>query len=309
MDSRRNQTDVTDILTMDYPFEYWDNRIQKLTPENPYDALDALFIHTHLADVFVTALTARMKRPNFAWYVIKEELPTREIYNILEVLKETVDGKTRYYVEKLVERPEGFCAVNLPDSWEENVDYETAFANQFLGCPAEFNFEDQTIEPVYDTEAYMALCNAVLNYWDETTNYLNDFKHGFRIIPFSWERLEWLYSEGLVEADTDLEAIRDQYREPESDWTFDFWRMAAATDSEPGTPVHLEVHTADIERCVAFSRLALKLLFNLFDRDHKQLLEEEIEELFGATMVGQGDTQSIIHEQYSFQTRFFEANE
>jgi len=306
MNSTRNQADVTDIWTMDYPFDYWDTRIQKLSSGNPYDALDAVFIHSHLADVFVTALTARMKRPNFAWYVIKEELPTHEIYETLEILKETMEGEAQYYLEKLVERPEGFCSVNLPDGWAENVDYEIAFANQFLGCPAEFNFDDETIDPLYDPEDYMAVCNAVLNYWNETTNYLNDFKHGFRIIPFSWERLEWLYSEGLVESNSSFEDIRDQYREPESDWTFDFWRMAAATDSKSGTPVHLEVHTADVERCVAFSKLTLKLLFNLFDREYKQMIGEEIEELFGGTVIGPDKSQSIIHEQYSFQTRFFE---
>jgi hypothetical protein len=294
---------------MDYPFDYWENRIQKLTPGNPHDALDALFLHSHLADVYVTALTARMKRPNFAWYVIKDELPTREIYSTLESLEETLDGETRYFVEKLLEKPEGFVSVDLPDGWAENVDYETAFANQFLGCPAEFNSSEQAIEPIYEPDGYMALCNLVLNYWDQTTDYLNDFKHGFRIIPFSWERLEWLYEEDLVAADVDLKTVQDGYTEPESDWTFDFWRMASASDSEPGTPVHVEIHTADIERCVAFSKLTLKLLFNLFDQERKKLFEEEFETLFGSRTVSPGDTQKLIHEQYSLETRFYENEE
>lgn len=81
---------------------------------------------------------------------IKNEIPTQEIYNTLEHLEETVDGKTRYYVEKLLSKQEGFVTVELPAGWDENVDYETAFANQFLGCPAAFNSEEQTIQPRYD---------------------------------------------------------------------------------------------------------------------------------------------------------------
>ena len=72
--------------------------------------------------------------------------------------------------------------------------------------------------------------------------------------------------------------------------------MATVTDSETGTTVHLEVHTADVEHSVAFSKLTLKLLFNLFDREHKRLIGEEIEELLRATVVGQADNQSVIQD-------------
>lgn len=308
MGEPRDSAGVGDIWTLDYPFDYWDNRIQKLDPENPHDALDAIFIHSHLADVYVTALTARINRPNFAWYVIKNELPTREIYNTLEHLEETVDGKTRYYVEKLLSKPEGFVTVELPDGWDENVDYETAFANQFLGCPADFNSEEQTIQPRYDPQGYMAVCNAVINYWDESRDFLNDFKHGFRVIPFTWERLEWLYENNLITADIDLEEVRANYDEPESDWTYDFWRMDVGSDTSVGTPVKLEIYTADINRCIAFSKLTLKLIFNLFDRQHKQLFEDAIEDIFGSMTVTQGENQSIIHQQYSLETRFYETS-
>lgn len=223
MDSPRDSAGVGDIWTRDYPFEYWENRIQKLYRENPHDALDAIFLHSHLADIYVTVLAARINRPNVAWYVIKNELPTREIYNTLEHLEETVDGETRYYVEKLLSKPEGFVTVDLPDEWAKNVGYETAFVNQFLGCPANFHFEKQTIEPLYDPQGYMAACNAVINYWDQTGDFLNDFKHGFRVIPFTWARLEWLYENNLITVDVGLEEVQENYTELASDWTYDFW--------------------------------------------------------------------------------------
>lgn len=308
MDSPYDSAGVGNIWNAHYPFDYWDNRIEKLNPHNPHDALDAIFVHSHLADVYVTILTAKMKRPDYAWYVIKNELPTYEIYSTLEELEETVSGETNYYLDKLLEKPEGLVTVELPDEWDENIDYETALANQFLGCPAEFNQEKQKIETLYDPRAYIAVCNSVINYWDENGALLNDFKHGFRIIPFNWETVEWLYENDIVSADVAIEEAKDNYDKIGSSWTYDFWRME--TDEEDaektGTPVNLEVHTADINKCIAFSRLILKLIYNLFDKSYKQTIESDLENLFGTKELGINSQIPIMHQQYSFQTTFRE---
>lgn len=84
--------------------------------------------------------------------------------------------------------------------------------------------------------------------------------------------------------------------------------MDVGSDTSVETPVKLEIHTADINRCIAFSKLTLKLIFNLFNRQHKQLFEDEIEDIFGSMTVTQGENQSIIHQQYSLETRFYESS-
>lgn len=57
----------------------------------------------------------------------------------------------------------------------------------------------------------MPVCNAVINYWDESRDFLNDFKHVFRVIPFTCKILDWLYENDLITADIDLEEVRANY--------------------------------------------------------------------------------------------------
>lgn len=82
--------------------------------------------------------------------------------------------------------------------------------------------------------------------------------------------------------------------------------MEVGNDAAVGTPVQLEIHTADIDRYLAFAKLTLKLIFNLFDQERTWRIEDEIEELFGSITVTQGENQRIIHQQYSLETQFYE---
>lgn len=303
----RGKPTVGDIWRKAYPFTYWKRRINKLELGNSHDALDALFIHSHLADTFATVLSARMRRPKNPWYAVKDELYTPDIYDTLETLKRTENGETRYFIEVLLEQPEGYVTLDLPEGWKENVDYETGFVNQFLGCPARFDEDAKHIETLYDPKGYMVVCNAVLNYWNEIGTLMNDFKHGFRILPFEWDHATWLFESDLINVETDIDALREGYTEMDADWKFDFWRMETGNDDEPGTPVTLEVHTVDVERCIAFSSLTLKLLYNIFDKNRTQKIGEDIELLFGSSEVRQGDSFTILHQQFEFESRFEES--
>lgn len=305
LDSPQDGAGVGNIWTAHYPFDYWDNRIAKLNPHNTQDALDAIFILSHLSDVFVTVLTAKMRRPDFVWYVIKNELkPTREIYNTLEHLEATFDGETQYYIDKLLNKPEDLAHVNMPEEWEENVDYDTAFVSEFLGCPAEIDEEANELQTYYDPRFYIAVCNSVVNYWDENGELLNDFKHGFRVIPFSWKTMEWLFESGVISADVTVEEVKEGYDTLDSDWTYDFWRMEVGKNNGEAIPIELEVHTADIHKCKTFSQLILKLVYNMFETGAALTIDDEIESIFGTDEIK--PQVPVMHQQYSLHTSFTE---
>ncbi|MFC6614828.1 hypothetical protein ACFQAS_07630 [Halopenitus salinus] len=46
------------------------------------------------------------------------------------------------------------------------------------------------IEFIDRPEKYVAACNAVVNFWKDHTQPLNDLKHGFRLLPFDRDTFE-----------------------------------------------------------------------------------------------------------------------
>lgn len=263
------RTEWFDIWQRDYPFTYWHNRIEKVNEYNSQDRLEALYITLQLADLYVHILAARFRNPHFPWLVVKEETRKWHIDKVLDALRIDHGDETPIHLGKLADEPEDLISFEYRDGMEDwDVDLYDWVAADLLGCPVEFDTENkELVFPTDDPAEYIAVCDAIVNFWDENSELLNDFKHGFRVIPFQLETLEYLADTYDIETDFEgdiVDRIRQEVlQEQTDDWTLLFWRMAT-NDAEDAVKVELNVHRAHIRKCMTFSRIILKLLHNLF---------------------------------------------
>jgi hypothetical protein len=304
MESNPHQSAVLNIWNANYPFDYWDNRIAKLNPHNSQDALDALFVLSHLTDIYVTVLTAKLRQPDFLWYTITDDTRIWDIENVLDELEGEKNGQDFYFIENILNQSENLIEIEPVGEWGDNLDPTTALVNQILGCPADFDEENKEISLYYEPEMYLAVSNAIVNYWAQNRGLLNDFKHGFRVLPFNWETVDYLISEGPAESQS-LDEIRQDYEEIDADWAFDFWKMEVGEEDNSVIPITLAVYTADVSRCKALSRLVLKLLYNLIDNQLALHISEEVDSIFHGSSDGMVP---ILHRQYSFNTKIEKEN-
>lgn len=292
MTNSQFQNPLMDIWKQNYPFEYWDNRIEKINRYNRQDKLETLFILSHLTDVYFHVLAAKLRNPSFPWFMVKEGTLPSDIKEVRRILWS--DDESRYTIKKVLEQPEELVNFELPKN--EETDLSTVFASEFLGCPAQIN--EEVVKPLFDPDSYIEACNEIVNFKFDNKEILNDFKHGFRILPFHWGTVRYLMEyEDIRIGPNSIEGLKQKYEAVDSDWTFDFWRMK--TMGEDPTRVILEVRTVDIEKCKLACKGVLKLLFNLFHSDSGLQRENK----FGMVPLGDEKLElPIIKEQFSLHT-------
>lgn len=273
-----------------YPFMYWANRINKINPLNPHDELEAVFTLLHLADTYRTILVAMLQNPNSPWYFVKEEAYPPNIDDTLDQFRSSSNGRVdlHNYDTDL----ENITSFSPNDGWEALTPTERRevrpldlFASHLLGCPATIDSENNQLIFHEDPEKYIDLCSGVINFRENRKKFLNDLKHGFRLLPFEWDVMDELesISEG-TRPDLDLDKKKEEYEETKGDYVY-FWRMEGKADDEPEQldgipegyaprPVGLYVYRIELEVCRRLARTILLLLKNLIQTDNVEILDE-----------------------------------
>lgn len=299
---------IDHIWRKNYPTEYWDNRIRKLSPYNSADRLEAMLILFQLVDLYVHLLTAKIKNPEFQWWALKEELdPTYKIINTIRELEGELDeekspdleGDEWLFLQTLIEHPERFEGISIPPQFEGLESRLAWLSAEFLGAPV--ILDEIGPEPIEDPEMYVDCSNAILNFWNQNRKILNEFKHGFRIIPFDWETLEEIEREGMTldrEGTSSIEDLKEEYGGEEEDWMIQFMRMVK-TDPDDPYSVEISVFKTYLEECEAFSRLTLRLLENLLKGKKRWKIEELFKEITGYP---DERTVLIIQQQFTIET-------
>lgn len=268
----------------EYPFTYWDNRIEKINKYNPEDRLEALRTALELSDLYTHLFVARAQNPDQPWFLVKEDVTGPNIGNTLKKLTEETDHGDTIFVEKLLEDHDGLISYETTEETEEwDVSLEDWIAADFLGCPVNFHHEEKELEFIESPDLHYGGANAILNFHQENRKLLNDFKHGFRVLPFDIYTLDFLIDEGLMPESEEVDTLREQLLEESRTWEFSFVRMVTEEAPEEAWydyEVTLNLHSANISACVDLCRLTLKQLHNLFGRGGDQFIEEDLKNLF-----------------------------
>ena len=260
-----------------YPFTYWYNRLEKINPDNEHDKLEALYCLTQLTDIYSHIFAANVRNPELPWFFLKEKTYRGDIDGVLDELR--IDGVAM--VGSLSEGPEGLVSIETKEEYD--VDELDAIAAGFLGCPAEIDEETKSVEFEESPELHRGACNAILDFAEKNTELLNDFKHGFRVVPLTPEDLETL-TESIIafseedreEFDAVLEVMEEELSEDQ--WGFCFARMAAE-ERDYGYECRLDVYHVDAWSCYKFAELTLNALFNLVRPGPGLFLEETLKEI------------------------------
>lgn len=279
-----------------YPFEYWDNRISKINRYNPEDRLEALFLTMQLADLYTHIFVAKVRNPLQPWFILKEQTDGWDIRDTLDKLTVEYDGLEQILVGELVDKPEGLMSYNIvAEDWD--VDLYDLIAADFLGCPAKFNPEKKEVEFLEEPALHYGTTNAILNFSQENRALLNDFKHGFRVLPFDYWHLDGMAQMDQLENPEAIEEFKEQIESLQDQWVLHFLRMSTAEAEDEDVwydyEVTLDIHRAHIGACVAFAELTLYKLINLFGRGGEYFIEPYLEELYSQANV-EDDALTII---------------
>ncbi|RQG98308.1 hypothetical protein [Natrarchaeobius oligotrophus] len=259
-----------------YPFKYWQNRVQKINPFNEQDRFEALYTAVLLSDIYTHVFAAKVRNPDLPWFVVKEETYRNNINSVLENLES--DGFP--LVENMLEHEDTMASIMTNE--EYTIDELEALSIGLLGCPASIDDETQSVEFHEDPWLHRGVCNAILNYADGTKNLLNDFKHGFRVIPVTPDDLRLLTKEIMMfDSDGDKEYTRrtqelDKKLTDEGEWNFAFARMQT-TKEDYGYDCQLDIYHVDAWACYKFSEVVLTALYNLIRPDGGKYLWEKVE--------------------------------
>lgn len=280
-----------------YPFGYWSNRLEKINPYNEHDKLEALCSLMQLTDIYAHIFAANVRNPELPWFFVKEKTFRGDILDVLDDLR--VDGIPM--VSSLSEDQPDLIGVEVNEGW--NVDEIDAITGGFLGCPAQIDTDAKTVEFEEPPELHRGVCNAILDFADNNTALLNDFKHGFRVIPLTTRDLSYLTESIIRFGDEDekqfeatLEALEETLAEDA--WGFCFARMHTE-DADYGYRCQLDVYHADAWSCYKFAELTLDALYNLVSPDGGRYLEESLKAIPELALEGE---MSVIDYVFGFAT-------
>jgi hypothetical protein len=280
-----------------YPFQYWQNRLEKINPYNDYDKLEALWSLVQLSDIYAHVFAAYARNPEMPWFFIKENTFRGDIDDVLDALRTegiaTVGG--------LSENPNGLASVETSDEYD--LSEMDAIAGAFLGCPHTIDTETKRVEFDEEPDLHRGVCNAILKFADDHTPLLNDFKHGFRVLPVTPDDVERVIRESAVVSEEDeeqFELILGQLREAleEDSWGFCFVRMHTEA-ADYGRDVHLDLYQVDAWPCYKFAELTLYALNNLISQHDQIGLEEKLGEVPIPVLEGE---ESIMNHVFGFVT-------
>lgn len=245
----------------EYPFGYWDERIQRLADSDQPHGLEAIHVSLQLVDIYVHVLTAKLRNPAYPWYTIKENTYAPDIRDVLDKI---TNENEQYNLNLLINEPDGLVSIRQNDQWKANHHPFELVVTDFLGCPANIDFEKFTIEYLEDPDSYMTACNAFLNYWKDAKIFLNDIKHGFRLLPFSPASIQYLQRTPAIQFNKPImESIIAEHNKENG--VYYFWRLEADESKQENMDYRtLALYKTNIDKRIAMSRISLKLLHNLF---------------------------------------------
>ncbi len=257
-----------------YPFEYWQNRLKKINRYNEQDRFEALYTATLLSDIYLHVFAAKVRNPDLPWFIIKEETYRRQIDGVLEDLH--LDGFPM--VEQLLENPDSMVSIEINEDYD--IDELDAISVGILGCPISIDDDSQTVEFHEDPDLHRGICNAILKFAEGMKEVLNDFKHGFRVIPVTPDDLGLLTEEIIRFDPEDSEKYVSRIEELEAKlsnqrgWDFAFARMNT-TSTNYGYDCQLDVYYVNAWACYKFAELMLDALYNLITpQGGKHLLDK-----------------------------------
>lgn len=269
-------TPLRELWERSYPFAYWDNRINKINPYNPQDQLEALFTLLHLSDTYVTILSAKLRNPYEPWLMVTDRTYKRDIDRTLGEFQVSVNGETYVDLGQFTGETGVIAGTLVHEEWKDQYGPVDHLAGNLLGCPVDIDTKNRKLTFLEDRDHYIDVCNAVVNFWRNHYQLLNDLKHGFRLLPFDWGTLELLMEQGLLRDDSiDIEEKRAEFERTKDDYVY-FWRLEIddpvdpeeLEKMEPGDDLELGLrlitYRIEGQKCVQFSRVVLRLLHNLF---------------------------------------------
>lgn len=276
-----------------YPFRYWDNRIKKVNRYNPEDKLEALVLLFRLTDLYTHLFVAQAQNPDQPWFIVKEKAMPWDISDTLDKFSEQTEHGEKIFVENLQSDIEEVISYSETEP-EWDVSKKDWIALDFLGCPAEFDEQEKQVEFLESPDLHYAGANAILNFWRENKPILNDIKHGFRLLPFRAESIDFLLQNDYLEKSEDVNELKGEILEFEEreEWALSFLRMDAqeAGESDPyDYEVSLHLHKIHIDLAVSLSKLALNQLHNLFGRWGVRPIAEEIGYLISRSTSDDGE--------------------
>lgn len=278
-----------------YPFDYWSNRLEKINPHNDQDRLEALYSLAQLTDIYSHVFAAYARNPEHPWFFIKENTFRGDIDEVLDKLR--TEG--RVTVGTLSEKPDGLATFEAVDGFE--IDEMDAIAGALLGCPTTINQEENKVKFHESPDLHRGVCNAILGFAENNTALLNDFKHGFRILPVTPTDIEDLIGSSMLldeEDEEDFEMALDDLRKTlsEDEWGFCFARMYSES-VHYGYEVQLDFYHVDAWSCYKFAEQTLDALYNLISPEGGLYLEDRISEL--PELVFEGE-QTIMDHLFGF---------
>lgn len=279
-----------------YPFEYWENRLEKINRYNEQDRFEALYTATLLSDIYTHVFTAKVRNPELPWFIIKEETYRRQIDDVLEDLY--LYGFPM--VEQLLEHSGSM--VNIETNEDYDIDKLDAISAGILGCPLSIDDETQTVEFHEDPDLHRGICNAILKFAEGMKELLNDFKHGFRVIPVTPDDLGLLRKEIVRFDPKDAEKYVSTTEELENKlfnqwgWDFAFARMNTKS-TDYGYDCQLDVYYVDAWACYKFAELMLDALYNLITPQGGRHLEDKLLQTPGLGNTGEF---SVLNHELGF---------
>lgn len=275
----------------DWDFGYWENRINKVNPDDPQDKLEPLFILLQLIDIYAHIFAAKGRSPNEPWPTLKEQTYSHHINDEISNFDISEDGETRIEVRAYNGDPDDIVGTQIRSKWKNNNDPRDFLLADFLGCPAELDSEEKEIVFIENPNIYAQIVNGTLTAWLNKRDLLNDLKHGFRLVPFNWETMEALVDEGLIQPDLlDLEEKKEEFEGTTDSYVY-FWRFENREQSEAELPDKLVdekskyldreivVYRSKISTCIGVSEIILQLLKNLFGRGGQNSVTDQFGEL------------------------------
>lgn len=288
------QNPLLRVWLRNFAFTYWDNRIEKISLYNSEDRLEALFVLMQLSDLYAHLFSVQVRNPDQPWFMVTEKTYKSHIENTLKKLDEDTERGPEVFVSRLEEADDLVSFEKVRE--EADVDMRDIIARRILGVPSTYNEEEETLEFSEDMDLHFGAANATLNFWRENVPLLNDFKHGFRVLPFDRESLAYLNELGFFpDQEEHVEELQEEMEEnTESSWGIHFLRMETEqVDDRYDVTVH--IHYANAQACLEMSRVILRQLHNLFNVGRTYGIEEYFEDLILATSDDSGVFNLIEH--------------
>jgi hypothetical protein len=260
-----------------YPFQYWNNRLEKINPYNDADRLEALYSLIQLSDIYAHAFAAYARNPEMPWFFVTEETYRGDIDDVLDALR--TEGIAT--VGTLSKDQDGLVSVEANEEFD--VKEMDAVAAGLLGCPHEIDSKKGEVEFIEEPELHRGVSNAVLDFAENHVPLLNDFKHGFRVLPVTPGYLRkmlgnqfQLPEEQMQEFEAQIDEIEERIEEDE--WGFSFIRLNTET-ADYGYDCCIDLYHVDAWACYKFAELTLDALYNLITPYGGITLEESLSEV------------------------------